>query len=154
MGGVGHAAVHERARRVAGGGGALGQQAHLHGLGGPAEALGAGLLAVLGPAHPSEVGGVHAVPHVVGLGGLAGEPQAHGLKRQAAAGGAAAALRPALPAQVGDVAAGLHGALRRLGAQLHPERLHPQAAAGGAGHRALAHGRHPALVLDVGGVGD
>ena len=60
--------VHKSAGGVAGGGRALGQQPDLDRLRGPAEALRARLLAVLGPAKPAEVRRVDAVPDVVGVG--------------------------------------------------------------------------------------
>ena len=95
----------------AGGAGALLHQDHLHGLGGPAVALGAGAVAVLRPAHPAEPGRVHAVPHVVLLGQLPGEPDPHGLHGLGLAGGAGLSGGPALPAVTGDVGAQLDAAL-------------------------------------------
>ena len=73
---------------------------------------GAGLLAVLGPGHPADVGGVDAVVDVVVLGEGAREPQAHGLDGAALAGGAALGGRggvPALPADARDVGVDLDG---------------------------------------------
>ncbi len=48
---------------------ALLDEPDLDGLDAPAEARGAGLLAVLGPGHPADVGGVNAVVDVVALRG-------------------------------------------------------------------------------------
>ena len=97
-----------------GGGVALLDEPDLDGLDAPAEAGGAGLLAVLGPGHPADVGGVHAVVDVVVLGEGAREPQAHGLDGAALAGGAALGGRggvPALPADARDVGVNLHRAI-------------------------------------------
>ena len=154
MGGVGDAAVDESAGGVAGGGRALGQQPDLDRLRGPAEALRARLLAVLGPAKPAEVRRVDAVPDVVGVGRLAREPQADGLERLAAAGRPAGALGPVLPAKVGDVRAGLDRAGDRGVPERDPERLHAEPAAGRARDGALAHRRQPAEVPHVGRVAD
>ena len=95
-----------------GGGVALLDEPDLDGLDAPAEAGGTGLLAVLGPGHPADVGGVDAVVDVVVLGEGAREPQAHGLDGAALAGGAALGGRggvPALPADARDVGVDLDG---------------------------------------------
>ena len=95
-----------------GGGVALLDEPDLDGLDAPAEAGGTGLLAVLGPCHPADVGGVDAVVDVVVLGEGAREPQAHGLDGAALAGGAALGGRggfPALPADARDVGVDLDG---------------------------------------------
>ena len=55
----------------------------------PAVAGGAGLLAVLGPCHPADVGGVDAVVDVVVPGEGPREPQSHRLDGASLAGGAA-----------------------------------------------------------------
>ena len=97
-----------------GGGVALLDEPDLDGLDAPAEARGAGLLAVLGPGHPADVGGVHAVVDVVVLGEGAREPQAHGLDGAALAGGAALGGRggvPALPADATYIGVNLHRAI-------------------------------------------
>ena len=97
-----------------GGGVALLDEPDLDGLDAPAEAGGAGLLAVLGPGHPADVGGVDAVVDVVVLGEGAREPQAHGLDGAALAGGAALGGRggvPALPADATYIGVNLHRAI-------------------------------------------
>ena len=89
-----------------GAGVALLDEPDLDGLDAPAEAGGACLLAVLGPGHPADVGGVDAVVDVVVLREGAREPQAHGLDGAALSGGAALGGRggvPALPADARDV---------------------------------------------------
>ena len=97
-----------------GGGVALLDQPDLDGLDAPAEARGAGLLAVLGPGHPADVGGVDAVVDVVVLREGAREPQAHRLDGTALAGGSALGGRggvPALPADATYICANLHRAI-------------------------------------------
>ena len=97
-----------------GGGVALLDEPDLDGLDAPAEAGGAGLLAVLGPGHPADVGGVDAVVDVVVLGEGARGPQAHGLDGAALAGGAALGGRggvPALPADATYIGVNLHRAI-------------------------------------------
>ena len=97
-----------------GGGVALLDEPDLDGLDAPAEAGGAGLLAVLGPGHPADVGGVDAVVDVVVLGEGAREPQAHRLDGAALAGGAALGGRggfPALPADATYIGVYLHRAI-------------------------------------------
>ena len=97
-----------------GGGIALLDEPDLDGLDAPAEAGGAGLLAVLGPGHPADVGGVDAVVDVVVLGEGAREPQAHRLDGAALAGGAALGGRggvPALPADATYIGVNLHRAI-------------------------------------------
>ena len=97
-----------------GGGVALLDEPDLDGLDAPAEAGGTGLLAVLGPCHPADVGGVDAVVDVVVLGEGAREPQAHGLDGAALAGGAALGGRggvPALPADARDAGVDLDGTI-------------------------------------------
>ena len=89
-----------------GGGVALLDEPDLDGLDAPAEARGAGLLAVLCPGHPADVGGVDAVVDVVVLREGAREPQAHGLDGAALSGGAALGRRggvPSLPADARDM---------------------------------------------------
>lgn len=90
-------------------GAALGDEHDLDGLDGLRQAHRARGRAVLGPAEPAVVGAVHAVPHVVGRGGLAGEPELERLDRQGAPGGAGGARGPALPADVRDVGPHLEG---------------------------------------------
>ena len=85
---------------------ALLDEPDLDGLDAPAEAGGAGLLAVLGPGHPADVGGVDAVVDIVVLREGAREPQAHGLDGAALSGGAALGRRggvPSLPADARDM---------------------------------------------------
>ena len=97
-----------------GGGGALLDEPDLDGLDAPAKAGGAGLLAVLGPGHPADAGGVDSVVDVVVLREGAREPQAHGLDGAALARGAALGGRggvPALPADAGDVGVDLNGTI-------------------------------------------
>ena len=89
-----------------GGGVAPPDEPDLDGLDAPAEARGAGLLAVLCPGHPADVGGVDAVVDVVVLREGAREPQAHGLDGAALSGGAALGRRggvPSLPADARDM---------------------------------------------------
>ena len=62
-------------------GAALGDEHDLDGLDGLRQANRARGRAVLGPAEPAVVGAVHAVPDVVGRGGLAGEPELERLDR-------------------------------------------------------------------------
>ena len=97
-----------------GGGVALLDEPDLDGLDAPAEARGAGLLAVLGPGHPADVGGVDAVVDVVVPGEGAREPQPHGLDGAALAGGSALGGRggvPALPADATYICVNLHRAI-------------------------------------------
>ena len=97
-----------------GGGVALLDEPDLDGLDAPAEAGGTGLLAVLGPGHPADVGGVDAVVDVVVLGEGAREPQAHRLDGAALAGGAALGGRggvPALPADAAYIGVNLYRAI-------------------------------------------
>ena len=97
-----------------GGGIALLDEPDLDGLDAPAEARGAGLLAVLGPGHPADVGGVDAVVDVVVLGEGAREPQAHRLDGAALAGGAALGGRGGVPALAADatyIGVNLHRAI-------------------------------------------
>ena len=141
----------DRARR----GAALGDEHDLDGLDGLRQAHRARGRAVLGPAEPAVVGAVHAVPDIVGRGGLAGEPELERLDRQGAPGGAGGARGPALPADVRDVGPHLEGG----GAVPVPghgarEGLEGAALPGGAGHGAVRDGALPADAGDVGAVGD
>ena len=106
----GHGLLLERVVDVAavgrGDGVSLPDEPDLDGLEAPAVAGGAGLLGVLGPCHPADVGGVDAVVDVVVLREGAREPQAHRLDGAALSGGAALGGRggvPALPADARDV---------------------------------------------------
>ena len=145
-------------RAVGGGGGAaLPHEPHLHRLELAPVARGAGVLAVLGPAHPADVGGVHAVVDVVEAGHLPREAELQGLDAPGLAGGAALGggrLVPALPAHVGDMGVDFYGA-RSLGIgerDLHG--LQRQGATGGSGRSAIGNGAKPADVGDVGRDGD
>ena len=89
-----------------GGGVALPDEPDLDGLDAPAVAGGTRLLAVLGPGHPADVGGVDAVVDVVVIRKGPREPQADGLDGAALAGGAALGGRggvPSLPADARDM---------------------------------------------------
>ena len=108
--GQGHGLLLERVVDVGpvggGGGVALLDEPDLDGLEAPAEARGAGLLAVLCPRHPADVGGVDAVVDVVVPGEGPREPQSHRLDGASLAGGAALGRRggvPALPADARDM---------------------------------------------------
>ena len=137
------------------GGPALGDEHDLDGLDGLRQANRARGRAVLGPAEPAVVGAVHAVPDVVGRGGLAGEPELERLDRQGAPGGAGGPRGPALPADVRDVGPHLEGGgsapVPGDGAR---EGLEGAALPGGAGHGAVRDGALPADAGDVGAVGD
>ena len=74
-------AVPVRAVRRARGRRALREDADLERLYAVADAGRAGAGPVAGPAEPAVVGAVHAVPDVVGRGGLAGEPELERLDR-------------------------------------------------------------------------
>ena len=136
-----------------GGGVSLPYEPDLDGLDAPAVAGGTGLLAVLGPCHPADVGGVDAVVDVVVPGEGAREPQAHRLDGTALAGGAALGRRggiPALPADAGDMGVDLHGTVnyRIQNANLyifHGLRL-PRC----TGSRAISFTAHPANIGDMG----
>ena len=97
-----------------GGGVALLDEPDLNSLEGTGHTGGAGLLAVLGPGHPADVGGVDAVVDVVVLREGAREPQAHRLDGASLAGGAALGGRggvPALPADATYICVNLHRAI-------------------------------------------
>ena len=142
-------------RAVGGGSGvALPHKPHLHRLELAPVARRAGVLAVLGPAHPADVGGVHAVVDVVEAGHLPREAELQGLDAPGLAGHAALGggrAVPALPADAGDVGVDLYGARSlRIGERdLHG--LQRQGATGGAGRSAIGNGAKPADVGDVGG---
>ena len=144
---------------VGGRGFPLPDELDLHRLDWARHARRAGVLAVLGPAHPADVGGVHAVPDVVVVRDSAGQPEAHGLDRAGLAGGAALGGRrgvPALPAGAGDVGVDLDGgAVRVVGAgERHPQGLEGERAPGGAGGGAVRDGGLPPEAGDVGAAGD
>ena len=132
---------------------ALLDEPDLDGLEAPAVAGGAGLLAVLGPCHPADVGGVDAVVDVVVPSEGAREPQAHRLDGAALAGGAALGRRggvPALPADARDMGVDLdrtifHGIQNADFEIFHGFRL-PRC----SGSRAISFTAHPANIGDMG----
>ena len=131
----------------------------LHGLDWARHARRAGVLAVLGPAHPADAGGVDAVPDVVVVRDGAREPEANRLDRAGLPRGAALGGRrgvPALPADTRDV--GVHldrGAVRVVRAgEGHPQGLEGERAPGGAGGGAVFDGGLPPEAGDVGAAGD
>ena len=120
----------------------------------PAVALGAGLLAVLRPAHPAEARRVHAVPDVVPLGQVARQPEperlyAPGLPGRA---GDAASRHVALPADAGDVGARLDGTGHLCVLEAELQGLHGLALPRGAGDAPRV--GLPADAGDVGAVGE
>ena len=132
---------------------ALLDEPDLDGLDAPAEARGAGLLAVLGPGHPADVGGVDAVVDVVVLREGAREPQAHRLDRAALSGGAALGRRggvPSLPADARDVGVDLHRAVRNRVQNADLEIFHGFRLPRCTGSRAISFTAHPANIGDMG----
>ena len=136
-----------------GGGVALPDEPDLDGLESPAVAGGAGLLAVLGPCHPADVGGVDAVVDVVVPGEGAREPQAHRLDGAALAGGAALGRRggvPSLPADARDVGVNLDGTVNYRIQNTNLNIFHGLRLPRCTGSRAISFTAHPANIGDMG----